>query len=196
MKTLSYLMVAMIFFAASCEKKNKAVVSEKKVDRVKRELDLLTDSLNASWNTMIKSDDEKIADVKRLLEEISYTKKYDVLALDSLKTLHEKLITKRYTQESVVESEKIDAYDLATDSLLKRTFKLVNNTPNIENHPLAKSLAEDIIEEDNRVVVYRARYDRWAKEFNTYIEKYKKQREKLGPPYNGYEKKGLFTISK
>ncbi|HEX8548441.1 MAG TPA: LemA family protein [Cytophagaceae bacterium] len=196
MKKLYYLIIAVLFLAASCERKNKAVVSNKKVEKVKQELDLLTDSLNGSWKTMIASDDDKIAAVKRLLEEISYTKKYDVLSLDSLKSLQEKLPSKRYTQENVIESQKIDAYDLATDSLLKRTFRLVNSTPDIENHPLAKTLAEDIIEADNKVVVFRARYDRWAKEYNTYIEKHEKQREKLGPPYNSYTKKGLFTISR
>lgn len=197
MKKLRLIFILLIAITFACERKSTTnEASGKKVDRVKKEIDVLVDSMDTAWKVMIQSDNEKLADIKRLLDEVSYTKKYDVLAHDSLVTLQKKLTSKRYDQKSMSVSQKIDAYDLATDSLIRAAVKLTGSTPNIESHPLAQTLLNDIMEADNKVVVYRTQYDRWAREFNNYVEKHDKQLEKLGEPYKSYEKRPLFSLGK
>lgn len=194
MKNLIIGLFCLGLLAVSCERKTDEGQSLTKKEKVKQEIDLINDSLNASWNNMTNSDDQKIKDIKRLLDEVSYTGKYNVLLLDSLVALQKQLSIKRYDAVTMNDSQKIDAYDQATDSLLKATFRLVNTTPEIENHPIAKTLIEDIMAADNNLVLYRARYDRWVKEYNDYIKKQSGKLEKLGPPYSELKKKPMFSL--
>ena len=196
MKNIVLCLFCLVLFSVSCEKKNNTDQSLTKKERVKQEIDLILDSLNSSWNTMNASDDGKIKDIKRLLDEVSYTGKYNAPLHESLLTSHRQLLSKRYDAITMESSPKIDSYDQATDSLLRDTYKLVNTTPEIENHPIAKTLIDDIQKADNDLVLYRARYDRWVKEYNNYIEKHEDKLEKLGSPYNALSKKPMFSLQK
>jgi hypothetical protein len=194
-----FFLLSILCFSFSCERKDTGSSNQPappKKEKVKMEVDQLSDSLNKVWTLMIKSDDQKIADIKRLLQEISYTDKPSVLDLMQLQKMQEQLAGKRYNQETMAESKKIDDYDMATDSLIKRTMMLTSSTPGIENHPLAKELVDDIMESDNDVVRFRTLYDSWAKRYNVYIDKNEKQLKKLGEPYASYQKKPLFELGK
>jgi hypothetical protein len=196
MKNLFIFLISITFLSLSCERNEtrNSVPPPKKTEKVKMEIDQLNDSISQVWALMIKSDDQKIADVKRLLQEISYTDKPSVIELMKLQKLQEQLTSKRYTQETMAESKRIDDYDMATDSLIKRTLQLTANTAGIESHPLAQELADDIMEADTDVVRYRALYDSYVKRYNAYISKNEKQLKKLGEPYASFKKKPLFEL--
>jgi hypothetical protein len=194
MKQIILCLSCLVLLAVSCERKTDGDQSLTKKEKIKQEIDLINDSLNSSWNNMSASDDQKLKDIKRLLDEVSYTGKYNVLLYDSLVSLHKQLLAKRYDAATMSDSQKIDAYDQATDSLLKATFRLVNTTPEIENHPIAKTLIEDIMFADNNLVLYRARYDRWVKEYNSYVDRHSGKLEKLGMPYSTFKKKPMFSL--
>lgn len=195
MKRIVLSACCLLLLAVSCEKKNgEGEVSLSKIEKIKKEVDLLKDSTDNAWKAMNASDDLKFADIKRLLDEVSYTAGYNVALHDSVMTLQKQVLAGRYDAAGIRDSKSIDAYDQATDAVLKATFKLVNSTPNIESHPLAKTLMEDIMTADNNLVLYRARYDRWAKQYNDFLEKHEGKLKKAGPPYDALQKKPTFSL--
>lgn len=163
-------------------------------DRLKVQLKTLDDSSKAAWNNMMAEDDKKIAFIKRLLEEVSYTKKYDAITQAKLIEKCKALKAKRFDESTFLVSINIDKYDAATDSLWRETNALVVATPDVENYPLCAELVNDITELDNNVVVRRIAYDKWASEYNRMLAEQKITLEKLGPPYSELQKKGLFQL--
>lgn len=191
------LLLASLFLAYSCTESKKE--EEKKIvqlpqDQLLVQLNAYQDSAKLAWETMIKEDDQKIAYIKRLLDEVSYTPKYNVVLQGKLMAQCLALKNKRYDENSVALSQNIDKYDAATDSLIKGVNALVIETPNIESYPLAQELTGDIINLDNNVVVRRIAYDKWAIKYNQFIEEQKPSLEKLGPEYGKLPKKGVFQL--
>jgi hypothetical protein len=194
-KLIIFLLVPpLVILSLSCERKETKNSNPPplKVEQAKMELGQFNDSINKVWKIMIESDDQKIADIKRLLLEISYTDKPSTIELMKIQKMQEQLVSKRYDQVTMADSKKIDDYDFATDSLVKSAMSLTSSTTGIENHPLAKELTEDIMEADNNVVRYRTLYDSWTKLYNSYLENNEKQLKELGEPYASYKKKPLF----
>ncbi|MBX9853423.1 MAG: hypothetical protein K2X86_16880 [Cytophagaceae bacterium] len=186
MKKLSFILLSTILFAFSCERKGPEKTEEKKeakLETVKIGMDAIVDSLNKSWNAIINTDDQKFADIKRLLEEISYTNKYDARLQDSLMKQIEVVKAQRFDQN--IDLNQMDKYDSITDAYILKVFELKQKTKGIEQHPLADELVEDIAEANSSqaTAVLRLRYDRWAKQYNDYLKDNKKSLEKLGEPY-------------
>lgn len=200
MKKYVALISVCSFLIFSCEPKKEQKqeptntnVAEK--SKVQMEIDQLLDSVNTVWNAMILSDDEKFLSIKRLLEEISYTKKYNVLKQQELLNQLPAIKAKRYTQETLSDSS-ITAYDAATDTLISHVFKLSAATPDLSNHTIAAELIEEInAANGNELIQYRVKYDRWAKELNAYIKNNKEELEKLGEPYKSLKELSLFESS-
>ena len=153
----------------------------------------LEDSAQAAWKFMIEADDQKIAYTKRLLDEISYTPKYNVIKHAKLVEKCVKLKAKRYDMANF-SSEKIDKYDTATDSLLKEVKALVLSTPNVENYPLCSELLNDISALDNDVVMHRVKYDNWAMKLNKILADHSEELKSLGKPYDNLQPKGTFQL--
>jgi len=195
MRNLTLILLGFILLSVSCERSsNEGEKTTKKADKIKTEIDTYNDSLSRAWKEMIRSDDQKIADIKRLLLEVSYTDSYNIVLFDSALAMQKALTSKRYDQVSMGDSKKIDFYDASTDSLLRLTMKVVSTSKGIENHPLAEQLVNDISNADNDVVMYRKHYDDWAKQYNKCLENNPKQLKKLGEPYSSLSKKPLFEI--
>ncbi len=193
--------LAAIMLISSCKETGKKNKSEKDSvpkteapqDQLKVKVDQLEDSSNAAWKFMIEADDQKIAYTKRLLDEISYTPKYNVVKHAKLMEKCTKLKAKRYDMANF-NSEKIDKYDQATDSLLKEVKALVLSTPNVENYPLCSELLNDISALDNDVVMHRVKYDNWAMQFNKILANHNEELKTLGKPYDNLQPKGTFQL--
>jgi len=190
---LSVSLGIMCLWSCTQNSNNTDKKGSKDTQKTALEYQSLQDSVNVSWQNMIKSDDQKISDIKRLLDEVSYTKKYNLFLHDSLLQLHKTLSLKRYTQRSMSESKLIDAYDNATDSIVKGVFRLVKTTPSIAQYPMAVNLMEEIIAADNNVVIYRVKYDNWAKTYNIFVNRNKEKLTKINSTPL-VEKYPLFTL--
>jgi hypothetical protein len=129
----------------------------------------MRDSADKAWELMIKSDDQKIDDIARLLQEISYCKSYNAMLLDSLSDVVKTMKEKRYKQSTML-SEEIDQYDEFTNLIIFRTKYLARTTQELKSHPIAETLYNDIAKADNDVARYRSLYDRFAMEYNSYLE--------------------------
>jgi len=186
-----YLILLSAFFCASCSGGKGFFSSRKK--QVKTKYIALTDSLDTVWKEMFASDDKKLEDVKRLLDEVSYTDTYDVHKLDKIKQMRENVFKVRYKPLTMTSAE-IDAYDNATDSLLYATYALVDANPEMKNHTITENLVNEIQAEDGKVIIFRVHYDHFAKEFNALLENNARRLEKMENPYNTYQKRPLFQL--
>lgn len=194
-----YLFIPILFLTilVSCEeKKGVSGIDSTKTTTgpadasVAGKLTSLRDSANKGWQIMIKSDDQKVDDIARLLQEISYCKKYNAMLLDSLNEVVKTLKNERYLQHSM-QSLEIDAYDELTNHVIARVKYLARTTEELKSHPLAETLYNDIAKSDNDVALYRSMYDRFAMEYNDYREANK---EKLGDKLNDFPPLPLFSV--
>ena len=175
------------------EEKEKTLTKEVPQDQLEVKVTQLEDSAQTAWNNMIQADDQKIAYTKRLLDEISYTPKYDVVKHAKLVEKTNNLKNKRFNENNF-SSESIDKYDQATDSLLKEVKQLVITTPDIENYPLCNELINDITKLDNDVVMQRVKYDNWAMQYNNLITQHKEELKALGKNENELQEKSTFQL--
>ncbi|WMJ73443.1 hypothetical protein RCC89_09755 [Cytophagaceae bacterium ABcell3] len=199
--------IAIIAIASTClftfcekktsEKQEKKETHEKAIpsspEAIVAEYQQICDSVDFYWAEMMRSDDQKIADIKRLLQEVSYCKRYNQIALDSISKMAENLISKRYVQENMAD-ESIDAYDAATDSLIRATFDLTQNTPELSKHSIVPELIEDITEADMTLWKYRKDYDDYALIYNQFIEENKETLKTIDSINGSLNKKPLFQI--
>lgn len=190
-------LLSLVAAVSSCKKNgtsDKAIKTEESKSEV-MDYKAINDSINNSWQLMMQADDQKIADIKRLIEEISYTKKYNLFLLDSTRQMQQTLASKRYTQISMQKSELIDKYDAATDSVVKAVFRLAKTTPSIDQYQTAMQLVQDINTAENEVVIFRVRYDGWVRTYNEHIKIHKTELEEKLKSDSLPEKYFLFTLN-
>jgi hypothetical protein len=190
MKLSIHFLISFLIFLVSCT--GGGIFSSSKKSTKKTATDL-QEEVSTTWSEMIQADDRKISDIKRLLQEISYTKEYNQVTWAYINSIVADLPAKRYAQ-STMTNNQIDQYDLATDQAIKKTFDLLDSTSEMHSHPLGEELKEDIQKADNDVVVYRIKYDISAKKYNAFIQKKSKSLSKLGEPYSGMKTLPLFEL--
>jgi len=199
MKTKFISFVFIGFFALNAckeaqKEEKKETIKQLPKDQLLAKITMFQDSAKLAWKMMMEADDQKIAFVKRLLDEVSYTPKYDVLKHEMLMKECLALKEKRFDENTFVISSNIDNYDIATDHLLKEVKKLVLSTPNVENYPLCSELLSDISALDNDVIMHRVRYDGWAQDYNQLLIEQKDSLAKMGGAYARLQKKSLFQL--
>jgi dGTP triphosphohydrolase len=136
---------------------------------VSEKLVLLNNSADSAWHEIVRLDSQKFADIKRLIQEISYCKQYDEKAVTKALKFTEDVYAMRYTQSSLSDSI-IDLYDKKTTELINKVRNIKAGTDEIIQHPIAEQLENEIMEADGQLVNYRGRYDILANEFNSFLE--------------------------
>ncbi|MBC7451332.1 MAG: hypothetical protein H7259_07560 [Cytophagales bacterium] len=189
-----------IAFAASLanctqqkDQKTTTVVTTPDSPNVLVQAILLNDLASAQWNSMMAADSVKFTDINRLLQEISYCKKYDEKEYERLMKLKNQVYAMRYTEETLSDSS-IDLYDAATSDLINKVRNLKVATPEILQHPLADQLENDIMKSENEeVILYRTHYDQAAAKYNSFLEANKEAIEKESPGV--FRKKKTFSVA-
>lgn len=186
---------ALLFIISSCEKKSKReALTASEVDSLSNTFMVIQDSLAITWNKMIEDDNQKIADAKRLLEEVSYTNQYDVVQYDTLQQKLVQLLQMRYDNTTMADPFAIDNYDSASNKVINEIIALATAHPDYNRYPLMKSLIKDIQEANGRVLRQRVNYDYAAKHYNQFLEDNKEVLEEIDS-LDSLEKKPLFEIS-
>jgi hypothetical protein len=159
-------------------------------DQLRQELTTLTDTLTGKWNVMMQSDSVKQRQMEEMLAAIPPAAMADSQRA-SLQHAIRRLSALRYDRNTVRDSNRIDAYDTANDSIWSalRAFLPENGPTGVQ---LVDSLQQSISNHQNEVVFYRGRYDQTAKEINTLLRRYRKQVPKLGKPYDTLQAFPLF----
>jgi GTPase SAR1 family protein len=197
--TLIIAMGIVASFIISCSNPKPEVTSEKTPEihiiepNVLAQIETLNDSVNHSWDALIQLDIQKFANIKRLVEEISYCKKYNEKGVEKALKLNKEVIAMMYTQENLSDSI-ITLYDTKTDDLIRVVRNLKTGTEEIAQHPLADQLENEIMEADALLVNYRNKYDQIANEYNSFLDKNKEAIVSKSPEKT-YSRKRLFSVA-
>lgn len=129
----------------------------------------LNDSVMMAWNEVEANEALKLSDMKRLLEEISYTPVYNKGRYDSLWNTLQELYAIRL-EADVMTSEQIDRYDSAITYLQREVIDFAYTHPDFEQYPLMGKLTDSIRAADDRVLFLRSRYDNYVREYNDFLK--------------------------
>lgn len=179
MKAIQFIALAatISILSVACSDKKPTESTQQTSEAVKApsisgQASILNNSVDSAWHEVIQLDSQKFANIKRLIEEISYCKKYDEKGVAKALKLTAEVSAMQYTQANLSDS-LITVYDTKTDELIRFVRNLKGNTAEITQHPLADQLENEITEADNQLVNYRSRYDVLANEFNSFLDKNK-----------------------
>lgn len=127
---------------------------------------LIDQNLQTAWNNLEKNDQQKIDHAKKLLSLLKSTPEIKPQQLDTLLVLLQDLEKKRLNKANMTVSENIDAYDLATEKLLKNLEAVLETLPADKRNPEIDSVWGQIRKIDEGDLVRRIRYDDYAEEMN------------------------------
>ena len=166
---VSYLLVFAVILGIyqGCDRKSRPAQGVS-ADSLLIQYQALTDSVDSNWMVMIDDDDQKHFLMNRLLQEVSYTNNYDKARLEQLTMLLDELIDMRYDQQTMSDSDLIDAYDSATFAVCDQIFAFARSHPRFESIPIMAELIEDINARNNYILMHRIHYDNWVKELNEF----------------------------
>jgi len=172
---LSLLLVS--FFTYHCKRISRPGAAEtREIDSLIMKIEILEDSIDRAWQTMIEDDDEKHQFMKRLLLEVSYTNMFDKKRYAELNQMVDDLKDMRYTRATMRNSDLIDQYDSATFEVSRQVIEFALDHPSYEKYPLMAELIDDINNKNGMILIYRVHYDGFAIEKNHLIMDH---REKL-----------------
>lgn len=165
-----FIVAGFLLALCGCDKKEKAEGSFSKADSLTETLLTLQDSMVASWNAMISDDDAKITAMRHLLRELSVL---DPAGHDELKVFEGRvdgLVSLRYDQRTMSDSEMVSEYDFASNALVSELVSLAESRAEFAYDKQLQELVDDIRDADQRVNNYREEYDAVASRLNQFIE--------------------------
>jgi len=160
----------MALILVACNKNSSTTLTPTAVDSLKTVYLDINSEMDTAWNVMMKDDDEKLQNLKRILQEVEYSGNYNRLKLDSLMNEIDVLLSVRYDQQSMADSELINKYDDMTTQVLGNVTNFTTGLVQFEQYPTMGQLLQEVFEADDRVLRYRIDYDKTAKQFNAFIE--------------------------
>ncbi len=163
------LALLLIYFAFSCSKNASDSISTEAMDSLKLTYTQINVGIEQAWTEMMMDDDGKLENMRRLLQEISYSGSYDRIQHGQLANDVESLAEMRYDQTTMQDSDLISSYDDRTNSTLGALQEFAVNLPQFEQYPLMTTLLNEIYDADDRVLRYRIQYDNAAKMYNQFI---------------------------
>jgi hypothetical protein len=161
---------------------------------VRAQFDTLRDSADVSWQRMMGSDDQKLADVRGLLQDLKKRPRLDATQVRALTAQATRLQPLRYDRQTMASSALIDRYDAAQDSVLKPLLQLAAPEGNAPT-PQIRDYVEHIMRADADILGYRARYDATAKAYNAYLLLHQAELAKMGGKYAQLRPLPLFELS-
>jgi hypothetical protein len=171
-----------------------AVVNPASPAEVRAQFDILRDSADANWQRMMTSDDQKLADMRGLVQDLKQQRGLDAAQLRLLNQATARLKAQRYDRQSMASSALIDGYDAAQDSVLHTLTPLAAPDGNAPTARI-RDYVEHIQLADGNVVSYRAHYDAAAKAYNNYLRLHQEELAKMGSKYDSLRPLPLFELS-
>ena len=171
-----------------------AAVNPASPAEVRAQFDILRDSADVNWQRMMGSDDQKLADVHALLQDLKKQPRLNAAQMRTLGAQAARLKPQRYDRQSMASSDLIDHYDAAQDSLLKPLYQLAAPEGNAPTAQI-RDYVEHIMKADADIVSYRAHYDAAAKAYNNYLHLHQAELAKMGSKYTGLRALPLFELS-
>jgi len=153
----------------------------------------LQDSLLKAWNMMIHDDNEKLTTMHNLLHELMVSNPLQREELHSFEERLNQLAASRYTQKTMENTDVIEEYDFASNSLVVELIAFAESQTEFSYNTTLQKLTDEIRMADQRVNNYREEYDAVVVAYNTFIEKNKGYLKEIDQS-NSFEKKPLFQM--
>jgi hypothetical protein len=170
--------------AFSCKKTDRpTAATEEPADALQVQADNLRDSVEVHWVRLIESDNRKLDNVERVLREMSSYPYYDRGRIADLRDLQSRMRQIRYDRESLASDERIDRYDIASDSLMYGLMQLFRSVDQADKYSSIDALIDEIKSADDSTIIYRVYYDKYAKELNEFTSTHTNTLKKLGGTY-------------
>lgn len=175
-KNLRVIIVALLCAASytACQRASEEKHAEERqeaLDSLNQTYYSLSDSMQLRWDVIMAEEDQRLSDMRRLLEEVSYTPEhtYNTARLDTLQQQLEQLYNMRFDPLTMT-SEQIDEYDSASAAVKSNIINFVQNHPNIEEYPLMGNLIDSLEAAEQRMLFHRVEYDNFARDYNHFLE--------------------------
>lgn len=127
--------------------------------------------VDSSWRSLDQVENDKIFAIKRLLQEISFNPKHKSNRLKEEMQKVEDLAAKKLTQEALVDLSNMDNYDVLSDQVISSVIILKEETPNMEEYPLADELIAELDSlNGNAIISKRGDYGKVVVKYNKFIK--------------------------
>jgi hypothetical protein len=155
------------------------------------------DTVSATWKELDQADSVKIADIARLVLEMSYAR--GTVPANDFNDLQRLLTNAQATRLKPADqysNTALQKYDALTDSLTDKVLK-VNAKLKLANKlkPIMTELSESIDQDENNVIIKRAMYDEAAKKYNEYLAQKKSMIDQLDSTVAAKPVKAYFTLN-
>jgi len=161
---------------------------------VRAQFDILRDSTDQRWRRMMASDDQKLTDMRALLDDLKKQPRLDAAQVRTLDQATARIRPQRYDRHTMASAELSDRYDAMQDSVLHPLYQLAAPDGNAPTARI-RDYVEHIMQADANVVSYRAYYDAAAKAYNAYLQVHRAELSKLGGKYANPRPLPLFELS-
>jgi hypothetical protein len=166
-----FLTVGIICGGNSCESKKmeSRVTTFTEADSLTEIYLNLQDSILLAWNLMINDDNQKIKAMHNLLHELQIAGRFNPSQLESIEQRVEQLKKIRYTPKSMKNSDVVDEYDFASNSLVTELVALAESHSAYSYNSTLQNLVEKIRTAEQRIENYRSAYDAIVLEYNRFL---------------------------
>lgn len=131
----------------------------------------LQDSMLRAWNIMIHDDNQKIKDMHNLLHELMVSNPSQRETVASFEERLHQLPRMRYTQKSLANTDVVEEYDFASNSIITELITLAESQTEFAYNTTIQKLVDEIRAADQRVNNYRTDYDSVVILYNRFISK-------------------------
>jgi len=177
------------------EKPSPYSARTKKTGKVDNQYEVILDSVHISWERLLKDENQRLEDIKRLLLEVSYLPGATITELNSMKELSKELKTYIYQQNNLPSFDVVSNNDVRIDEIIAVIFTFCNNSldPN-KSYPLIEQLKIDIqLSLKETSFLNSNDYSQHVLDRNNYIEINKEALQELG--YTNLEPLNSFFAS-
>lgn len=185
--------IAFGFLFTSCTQEEKKPAETEPTTEIKAnesslsiELSHLKTDLDTSWTRIDSGFINLTFSLNRLMQEIEYTKGYEVAQFNDLKSQISKLKKYRYTPSNIPDFETVGIHDENADAIISAVTTFASSIPEKEKYPLISELIVDIEQLNSQdIITYRTHYSNAVEAYNSFIGANKDALEKSG--YTGLE---------
>lgn len=160
-----------------------------------KEILVLRDSIEASWQTIIVKDDEKFAKIRSLVKQMKAegvpNAEEEGRKITTLLTAAEAL---RLERADIDDVSKIDAYDDATAKVIDQIKAAAEANDGFSKAATSNLMKSQIIGLDNNDFIRRKSYNDLAKTYNELLESNKDNFSTLGDEYTSLKVIKLFSF--
>lgn len=188
-RLLLFSLLCLVYFS-SCDKR----ATQAENDQLLKTFQMADDTAEMAFDTMLKVETRKWFMVKRLADELEFTRMVDTLSIFQLRTKLEEVRAIPYSPASIAEEGLIDRYDAKTEEIIQLIPNIFNQTADWEKYPILLELRDEVKTLDDRVIFMRGDYDRAAFRYNDLLQEMRNKNDEAFKSAIAKGKRAVFQL--